>query len=173
MQSVVRLNSRFPHIRWFNLDPRAHTVFSITYGQLLPKWAGIALQCQQYSFDTSAQVENKHWARLSAWCDCARTCATHRIHKLSRFERDSLNDSHIFFICFLHFTHSVVCIFFGLSLLIILISRCPYVLISLSVEWMCRILRWWLQSVSANLTPVNKCLLTALVSLICVQVLAL
>lgn len=132
MQSVVRLNSQFPHVRWFDLDPAAHTVLSITYGQLLPKRAGIALLRQQYGFDTSAQMEIKHWAHLSAWHVCARQHATHWIHKLPRFEHDSLNDSPIFFILFLHLTRSARCLFFP-PLLIILISRHPDALISLSI----------------------------------------
>jgi len=132
MQSVVSLSSQFPLVRWFDLDPAAHTVLSITYGQLLPKQAGIALLCQQYSFDTSAQMEIKHWACLSVWCVYARAHTTRQIHKLCRFEHDSLNNSPILFLLFLHFTHSVVCLFF-FFLLIILISRHPDVLISLSV----------------------------------------
>lgn len=41
LQSVIRLNSQFPHIRWFKLDPTAHMLLSIMYKQLLPKRAGM------------------------------------------------------------------------------------------------------------------------------------
>lgn len=71
LQSIIRLNSQFPHIRWFKLDPTAHTLLSITYKQLLPKRAGITFLCQHWH-----QCSNGHQTLgsfVSGTCLCKNT----------------------------------------------------------------------------------------------------
>lgn len=81
-----------------------------------PARMGSSYKSEQEShfFVTSSPIEIKHWARLSVWHVYARAHTIHWIRKLPRFEHASLNDSSILFICFLHFTHSVVCLFIPL-----------------------------------------------------------